>query len=197
MPHLFEPFVLKGVTLRNRIVAPPMCMYSATDGIIGEWHLAHLTQLAAGGAGLVTVEATAVSPEGRITWGDVGLWTDQQGAALKPVAAAIREAGAVPGIQLGHAGRKASSNRPWEGDDHLPDDAPHGWPTIGPSPHPFDDRKLWKVPKAMTLADIARVQGDFVEAARRALDAGFEWLELHLAHGYLAQSFLSVHSNHR
>ncbi|MFD1034092.1 NADH:flavin oxidoreductase/NADH oxidase [Sphingomonas hankookensis] len=197
MPHLFEPFALKGVTLRNRIVAPPMCMYSATDGIVSQWQVAHLTQLATGGAGLVIVEATAVSPEGRITWGDVGLWNDGQADALRPVAAAIKATGAVPGIQLGHAGRKASANRPWEGDDHIADGAPHGWPTIGPSPLAFDDKKLWKVPSEMNVADVARVQADFVAAARRALDAGFEWLELHFAHGYLAQSFFSEHSNRR
>ena len=197
MSHLFEPFTLKGVTLRNRIVAAPMCMYSVTDGIIGEFHHAHLVQLAVGGAGLVTVEATAVSPEGRITWGDTGLWNDEQAAALKPAVAAIKAAGAVPGIQIAHAGRKASSNRPWEGDDHIADDAPHGWPIIGPSPLAFGSDKLWKVPAEMSVSDIARVQGDFVAAARRARDAGFDWLELHFAHGYLAHSFLSPYSNQR
>lgn len=197
MAHLFEPFTLKGITLRNRIVAAPMCMYSVTDGIIGAWHYAHLGQLAAGGAGLVTVEATAVSPEGRITWGDSGLWNDTQAEALKPAVALIKAAGAVPGIQLAHAGRKASANRPWEGDDHLADDVPNGWPTIAPSPLAFDSTKLWKVPSEMSIDDIARVQRDFAAAARRAHAAGFEWLELHLAHGFLAHSFLSSHSNRR
>lgn len=134
MPHLFGPFSLKSITLRNRIVAAPMCMYSVTGGVIGDWHHAHLGQLAVGGAGLVAVEATAVSPEGRITWGDVGLWNDDQAAALATAAAAIRAAGSVPAIQLAHAGRKASANRPWEGDDHIADDAPNGWPSIAPSP---------------------------------------------------------------
>lgn len=197
MPHLFEPFALKSVALRNRIVAAPMCMYSATEGVLGPWHQAHLAQLAVGGAGLVTVEATAVSPEGRITWGDSGLWNDAQAAALAPIAAAIKAAGAMPAIQLAHAGRKASANRPWEGDDHIPDDAPRGWPILAPSPVAFGGDTLWKVPAAMSEADIARVQGDFASAARRARDVGFEWLELHFAHGFLAHSFLSPVSNHR
>lgn len=197
MSSLFEPFTLKSVTLRNRIVAAPMCMYSVVDGVIGEWHYAHLAQLALGGVGLVTVEATAVSPEGRITWGDTGLWNDEQKEALKPAVAAIKAAGAIPGIQLGHAGRKASANRPWEGDNQIADDAPHGWPIVGPSPLAFGSEKVWKVPSEMSVADIARVQGDFAAAAQRALDAGFEWLELHFAHGFLAHSFLSSHSNHR
>ncbi|MFS0772721.1 NADH:flavin oxidoreductase/NADH oxidase [Sphingomonas sp. 1P08PE] len=197
MSHLFEPFSLKSVTLRNRIVAAPMCMYSVTDGLIGEWHHAHLEQLAVGGAGMVTVEMTDVSPEGRITWGDTGLWNDEQAAALKPVAAAIKAAGAVPAIQLGHAGRKASTNRPWEGDDQIADDAPHGWPVIGPSAVAFGSDKVWKVPQEMSVADIRRVQGDFAAAARRARDAGFEWLELHFAHGFLAHSFFSPYSNLR
>lgn len=197
MAYLFEPFTLKSVTLRNRIVTTPMCMYSVVDGVIGDWHYAHLGQLAVGGSGLVTVEATAVSPEGRITWGDTGLWNDEQMAALKPAVAAIKKAGAVPAIQLAHAGRKASANRPWEGDDHIADDAPHGWPIIGPSPLAFGSEKLWKVPSEMSVADIARVQGDFIAAAQRARAAGFEWLELHFAHGFLAHSFLSPYSNRR
>lgn len=197
MPNLFDPFPLKSVTLRNRIVAAPMCIYSAEDGVLGEWHHTHLEGLAAGGVGLVTVEMTAVSPEGRITWGDSGLWNDAQGAALKPIAAAIKAAGAVPGIQLGHAGRKASTNRPWEGDDQIADDAPNGWPVIGPSPIAFGSDKVWKTPTEMSRADIARVQGDFAAAARRAQEAGFEWLELHFAHGFLAHSFLSPYSNRR
>ena len=197
MPHLFEPFTLKSVTLRNRIVAAPMCMYSVTDGIVGDFHHSHLEQLALGGAGLVTVEATAVSPEGRITWGDTGLWNDEQAAALKPVVERIKTAGAVPGIQIAHAGRKASSNRPWEGDNHIADDAPHGWPIIGPSALAFDNEKLWKVPAEMSIGDIARVQRNFAAAARRARNIGFEWLELHFAHGYLAHSFLSPYSNRR
>jgi 2,4-dienoyl-CoA reductase-like NADH-dependent reductase (Old Yellow Enzyme family) len=192
---LFTPFKLKNVTLRNRIVAPPMSQYSAIDGMVNGWHLAHLSQLARGGAGLIIVEATAVSPEGRITPGDTGLWTEAQAQAFVPVVQAIKAAGAVPGIQLGHAGRKASANRPWEGDDHIFDE--RGWPTIAPSALRYDEHYLSKMPEAMTLEEIARVQSDFVAAAMRARDAGFQWLELHFAHGYLAQSFFSPHSNQR
>jgi 2,4-dienoyl-CoA reductase-like NADH-dependent reductase (Old Yellow Enzyme family) len=192
---LFTPFKLKDVTLRNRIVAPPMCQYSATDGLVNDWHQVHLSQLARGGAGLVIVEATAVSPEGRISPGDTGLWTDAQAQAFAPVVQAIKAAGAVPGIQLGHAGRKASANCPWEGDDHIFDE--RGWPTIAPSTLRYDEQHLSKMPEAMTLGEITRVQSDFVAAATRARDAGFQWLELHFAHGYLAQSFFSPHSNQR
>lgn len=196
MSHLFSPFPLKSVTLRNRIAVPPMCQYSATDGVPDAWHLAHYTGLARGGAGLVLVEATAVSPEGRITPGCTGLWNDTQAEALAPIAAAIAENGAVPGIQIGHAGRKASANRPWEGDDHIAADDARGWPTLAPSAIAFGEG-LPKVPQAMTVDDIKRVQADFVAAAERARDAGFKWLELHFAHGYLAQSFFSPHSNQR
>jgi 2,4-dienoyl-CoA reductase-like NADH-dependent reductase (Old Yellow Enzyme family) len=196
MPSLFEPFKLKDVTLRNRIAVPPMCQYTAKDGLVNDWHKVHVAGLARGGAGLVIVEATAVSPEGRITPGCTGLWSDEHAQAFVPVVEAIKAAGAVPGIQIGHAGRKASANVPWEGDDHIPADDPRGWATIAPSAIPFGGN-LPKVPKAMTLQDIARVRADFVAAARRARDSGFQWLELHFAHGYLAQSFFSVHSNQR
>jgi 2,4-dienoyl-CoA reductase-like NADH-dependent reductase (Old Yellow Enzyme family) len=191
MSRLFTPYALKGVTLRNRIAVPPMCQYSAIDGVTNDWHLPHYTALARGGAGLVIVEATAVSPEGRITPGCTGLWNDAQVPGMAAIAAAIKKWGAVPGIQIGHAGRKASANKPWEGDDHIANDAPGGWQTIS------FGANLPKVPTEMTLDDIARVKADFVSAAKRALDAGFEWLELHFAHGYLAQSFFSVHANKR
>lgn len=196
MSALFTPFTLQDVTLRNRIAIPPMCQYMATDGLVNDWHRVHLAGLARGGAGLVIVEATAVSPEGRITPNCLGLWNDAQAEALVPVVDSIRSAGAVPGIQIGHAGRKASANRPWEGDDHIPEGDPRGWPTISPSAVAFG-ANLSRVPRAMTLDDIARVRGDFVAAAARARDAGFEWLELHFAHGYLGQSFFSVHANQR
>lgn len=196
MPQIFTPFSLKDVTLRNRIAVPPMCQYSASDGYVGDWHLPHYTGLARGGAGLVIVEATAVSPEGRITPGCTGLWEDGQVEGMAAIAAAIAANGAVPGIQIGHAGRKASANRPWEGDDHIHDAAQGGWPTISPSAIAFGGG-LGKVPAAMTLADIERVKADFVAAARRAYAAGFRWLELHFAHGYLGQSFFSVHANTR
>lgn len=196
MPNLFDTFSLKGVTLRNRIAVSPMCQYSAVDGVPNDWHRVHLASLARGGSGLVIVEATAVSPEGRITPGCTGLWNDTQAEAFAPIVAAIKEGGAVPGIQLAHAGRKASANRPWEGDDHIPEGDPRGWQTIAPSAVPFG-LHLPKVPRAMTKDDIARVRQDFVAAAERARDLGFQWLMLHFAHGYLAQTFFSVHSNRR
>lgn len=196
MSALFTPFKLKGVTLRNRIAVPPMCQYSAEDGFTNDWHQVHYPGIARGGAGLVIVEATAVSPEGRITPNCTGLWNDAQAEGMARIAASIKAAGAVPGIQIAHAGRKASANRPWEGDDHIPEGDPRGWQTIAPSAIAFGDG-LPKVPRAMTLDDIARVRADFAAAARRARDAGFEWLELHFAHGYLAQSFFSAYSNQR
>ncbi len=196
MSALFQPFKLKDVTLRNRIAVPPMCQYMATDGVVNDWHRVHYPAIARGGAGLVIVEATAVSPEGRITPNCTGLWNTTQAEALAPIAASIKAAGAVPGIQIGHAGRKASANRPWDGDDHIAADDARGWQTISPSATAFG-ANLPKVPRAMTVEDIARVREDFVAAARRALEAGFEWLELHFAHGYLAQSFFSVHANQR
>ena len=196
MSALFQPFKLKDVTLRNRIAVPPMCQYMATDGVVNDWHRVHYPAIARGGAGLVIVEATAVSPEGRISPNCTGLWNNTQAAALAPIAASIKAAGAVPGIQIGHAGRKASANRPWDGDDHIAADDARGWPTISPSATAFG-ANLPRVPRAMTVDDIARVRADFVAAARRALEAGFEWLELHFAHGYLAQSFYSAHANQR
>ncbi|MFJ5348081.1 NADH:flavin oxidoreductase/NADH oxidase [Pectobacterium parvum] len=196
MSALFQPFKLKDITLRNRIAVPPMCTYSANDGLINEWHQVHYASLARGGAGLVIVEATAVAPEGRITPHCAGIWNDEQAQAFAKVAKSIKDAGSVPGIQIAHAGRKASANIPWEGDDHIPAGDSRGWQTIAPSAEVFG-ANLSKQPQEMTLEDIARVRDDFVAAARRALDAGFEWLELHFAHGYLAQSFFSVHSNKR
>lgn len=196
MAALFTPFQLKDVTLLNRIAIPPMCQYSAHEGYLSDWHAPHYTSMARGGAGLVIVEATAVSPEGRITPGCAGLWEDGQIEGMARVASAIKAAGAVPGIQIGHAGRKASANLPWEGDDHIADDDRRGWPTLAPSPIAFG-AGLPKVPGEMTVDDIARVQSDFVASAKRALAAGFQWLELHFAHGYLAQSFFSPVANQR
>lgn len=196
MTNLFSSFSLKDVTLRNRIAVPPMCQYSAQDGFTNDWHQIHYASLARGGAGLVIVEATAVSPEGRITPDCLGLWSDEHVAGLAKIAASIKAAGAVPGIQIAHAGRKASANRPWDGDDHIADGDPRGWQPIAPSAIAYGEN-LPKVPRAMTLEDIERVKADFAAAAKRARDAGFEWLELHFAHGYLAQSFFSAHSNKR
>ena len=196
MSALFTPFKLKDVTLRNRIAVPPMCQYSAVDGFTTPWHQVHYPSIARGGAGLMIVEATGVSPEGRITPGCTGLWNDAQAEGMARIAASIAEAGAVPGIQIGHAGRKASANRPWEGDDHIPEGDPRAWQPLAPSAIAFGGG-LSRVPKAMTLDDIARVKADFRAAARRAAEAGFKWLELHFAHGYLAQSFFSPYSNQR
>lgn len=196
MTALFTPFTLKSVTLRNRIAVPPMCQYSAENGYTTDWHQHHYAGLARGGAGLVIVEATGVLPEGRITPGCTGLWEDGQIEGLSKIATSIKAAGAVPGIQIAHAGRKASANRPWEGDDHIPAEDPRSWQPIAPSAIAYGHH-LNRTPTEMSLEDIARVQEAFVAAARRALQAGFEWLELHFAHGYLAQSFFSAHSNHR
>lgn len=195
MAHLFAPFTLKSVTLRNRIGVSPMCMYSSDDGVANDWHLVHLGARAAGGAALVIAEASAVSPEGRISPGDAGLWADKHVEPLARINRFVKAQGAVPGIQLAHAGRKASAARPWDGGGHLADEA-GGWPVIGPSALAFG-APLTKVPREMTAADIAGVQADFVAAAKRALVAGYEWLELHSAHGYLAHEFLSPKSNLR
>lgn len=192
----FDRFTLKDVTLRNRLAVPPMCQYRAVDGVPNDWHHVHYPSMARGGAGLVIVEATAVSPEGRISPGCTGLWNDAQAEEMARIARAIKSAGAVPGIQLAHAGRKASANVPWEGDDHIPAGDPRGWEPIGPSALAFGGN-LRRAPRAMTKADIQRVTADYVAAVTRAREAGFEWLELHFAHGYLAQSFVSVRANVR
>ncbi|MBZ0256473.1 NADH:flavin oxidoreductase/NADH oxidase [bacterium] len=197
MPSLFSPFTVKSVELRNRVAVPPMCQYSAIDGVPNDWHLGHYAELARGGAGLVIVEATAVSPEGRITPNCTGIWNDAQAEEHAKLVSVIKKAGAVPGIQIAHGGMKASANRPWDGDDHLPADHPEAWQTIAPSAVAFNDSNLSRVPRAMTKEDIEKAKSDFVAAAKRSLDAGFEWLELHYAHGYLAQSFFSAHTNHR
>jgi len=194
-PHLFQPFTIKSVTLRNRIGVSPMCQYSSDDGVATDWHLVHLGSRAVGGAGLVIAEATAVSPEGRITPGDAGIWADKHVEPIARINRFVKQHGAVPGIQIAHAGRKASAARPWEGGAHLADNA-GGWPTLAPSPLPFGD-DLNKVPRAMSEADIVRVQNDFVAAAKRSLATGCEWLELHSAHGYLSHEFLSPLTNQR
>lgn len=196
MSKLFSEFRIKDVSLRNRIVVSPMCQYSADDGVPNEWQLVHLGARAIGGAALVIAEATAVSPEGRITPGCTGLWNDQQAEAWTPIPRFVKRQGAVAGIQIAHAGRKASANKPWEGDDHIPSNDPRSWSPLAPTAVPFG-ATLPRVPHEMTKDDILRVQADFVSAAKRALAVGFEWLELHFAHGYLAQSFFSPIANKR
>ncbi len=195
MSHLFAPFTLKSITLRNRIGVSPMCMYSSEDGAANDWHLVHLGGLARGGAGLVIAEATAVSPEGRITPGDAGLWADEQIEPLARINRFMKAQGAVPGIQLAHAGRKAGAARPWEGGAHLAD-AAGGWTPVAPSAVAFGGG-LNRVPHELTIAEIHALQEKFVAAAKRAVVAGYEWLELHGAHGYLTHQFLSPISNRR
>ncbi|MBS0640023.1 MAG: NADH:flavin oxidoreductase/NADH oxidase [Proteobacteria bacterium] len=197
MPGLFSEFALKDVRLRNRVAVSPMTQYSCgPDGVVTDWHLVHLGARAIGGAGLVVVEQAAVSPEGRMTNGCLGLWNDEQAEALARIARFIRSTGAVPGIQLGHSGRKGSISRPWEGYSQLPTDHPDAWEPIGPSPTPFGGR-FPRGARAMTQADIDTVQAQFAAAARRALNAGFDWVELHYAHGFLGASFFSPIANQR
>ena len=195
MPGLFEPYRLKDVSLRNRIAVSPMCQYSSDNGFPNDWHFVHLGSRAVGGAGLVIVEATAVTPEGRISPADSGIYLDEHVEPFARIARFLKENGAVAGIQLAHAGRKASASKPWEGDHHL-SEAEGGWQTIAPSAEAFGER-LDKIPAAMTIAEIASLQQAFVDAAKRSLAAGFEWLELHFAHGYLAHEFYSPLSNKR
>lgn len=195
MADLFAPWTVKSVTLRNRIGVSPMCQYSSEDGVANDWHMVHLGSRAAGGASLVIAEATAVSPEGRITPGDAGIWGEQHIGPIARINRYIKSQGAVPGIQIAHAGRKASAALPWNGGAHLADSA-GGWPMLAPSAVAWGD-DLDKVPHAMTTEDIARVQKQFAAAAARALTAGCEWLEVHSAHGYLLHEFLSPLSNRR
>ena len=194
MPHLFDPITLRGVTLRNRIGVSPMCQYSATDGLVNDWHLVHLGSRAVGGAGLVIVEATAVEPRGRISPGDVGLWSDAHTAPLERIARFVAAQGAVAGIQLAHAGRKAAFSPPWEGDAALPDGR-GGWTPIAPSAIPFGE--AGRMPAEMTSTDIRAVVAAYRAAAVRARDAGFGLVELHAAHGYLCHSFYSPLTNRR
>ncbi|MGE3275455.1 MAG: NADH:flavin oxidoreductase/NADH oxidase [Vicinamibacterales bacterium] len=194
MPHLFDSLSLRGVTLRNRIGVSPMCQYSCEDGFATDWHLVHLGSRAVGGAALVCAEATGVEARGRISPHDLGIWTDQHAERLAPVARFIQQHGAVPGIQLAHAGRKAATRRPWEGGTPLA--ASEGaWPVIGASPLPFADG--YQTPEALDEAGIASLIAAFRDATRRARDAGFQWVEIHAAHGYLLHSFYSPLSNHR
>ena len=195
MSSLFQEFRLKDVTLRNRIAVAPMCQYSSENGFPNDWHFVHLGSRAIGGAGLVIVEATAVSPEGRISPADSGIYLDEHIEPFARLSRFMKDHGAVPGIQIAHAGRKASANKPWEGDDHI-ETGQGGWDTIAPSPIAFGGN-LPKVPKEMTHDDIARIREAFVSAAKRALAAGYEWLELHFAHGYLAHEFYSPLANKR
>jgi len=200
LPKLFTPITLRSITARNRLVVSPMCQYSAGLGIANDWHFAHLARFALGGFGTVTVEATAVSPEGRITHGDLGLWNDEQMVPLAHIAAFLKGHGAVPAIQLGHAGRKGSAQRPWEGDaamtaQDLIERAEAPWRTYAPSAIPHNDG--WLVPEELDQAGIDRIREAFVAATRRADAAGFSIVEIHCAHGYLMNEFLSPIANKR
>jgi 2,4-dienoyl-CoA reductase-like NADH-dependent reductase (Old Yellow Enzyme family) len=195
MPHLFDPLTLRSVTFRNRIGVSPMCQYSSIDGYPNDWHLVHLGSRAVGGAGVLIVEATAVEPRGRITPWDAGLWDDAQIEPWARVARFVESQGAVAGMQVAHAGRKASTNRPWDGGKGLLTPEQGGWQVIGPSDLPFSE--TYPKPRPMTRADMDDVRDAFVATTRRAIAAGFKVIELHAAHGYLLHSFLSPLSNRR
>ncbi|MFE6409487.1 NADH:flavin oxidoreductase/NADH oxidase [Streptomyces sp. NPDC057837] len=199
MTALFEPFTLRDVTIPNRVWMPPMCQYSAAPegpsaGAPTDWHFAHYAARATGGTGLIIVEATAVSPEGRISPYDLGIWNDTQVEAFRRITRFLTEQGTVPAVQLAHAGRKASTDRPWKGGKPVGPEA-HGWSSVAPSPIPFDAEH--PAPAELTVTQIRDIVGQFAAAARRALAAGFEIAEIHGAHGYLINEFLSPHSNHR
>lgn len=193
---LFQSFHLRGLDLVNRIVIAPMCMYSAQDGCMNDWHLIHLGQLAISGAALLTIEATAVTPDGRITYADVGLYNDETEAAMKRILDGIRRWSTMPiGIQLSHAGRKASTEVPWKGGGQLSPTSPLGWPTVGPSDVPFNHGDI--APAALDRAGLRAIREAFIAAAQRADRLGLDLIQLHVAHGYLLHQFLSPISNRR
>ena len=194
MALLFEPLQIRSIAFKNRIAVSPMCEYSSTDGFANDWHLVHLGSRAVGGAGLVITEATAVSPEGRISPGDLGIWKDEHITELKRITTFIEAHGAVPGIQLAHAGRKASHSKPWEGGAALKPEE-NAWQTLAPSAVAFKQGE--PLPKAMSKEDIEKVISDFKNAAIRSIEAGFKVIEIHAAHGYLINEFLSPLSNYR
>lgn len=196
MAKLFDPLDVGGMSLRNRIVIAPMCQYSAEDGAMTDWHLIHLGQLAMSGAGALTIEATAVTPEGRITYGDVGLWDDATEAAMQRVVDGVRRWSNMPLlIQLAHAGRKASTAKPWHGGAQIAPDAEHGWQTLAPSALPLEPDE--HAPLALDRDGLARIRDAFADAARRAARIGLDAIQIHAAHGYLLHQFLSPLSNTR
>jgi 2,4-dienoyl-CoA reductase-like NADH-dependent reductase (Old Yellow Enzyme family) len=194
MALLFEPIKIRNIELKNRLVVSPMCQYSSVDGFANDWHLVHLGSRAMGGAALVFTEATAVSPEGRITPDDLGIWKDEHIEFLKRICDFIKQHAAVPGIQLAHAGRKASHSSPWKGAKFL-SPTEGAWQTLAPSAIPYKDGE--PVPKEMTIVEIEQLVEDFKAGTQRALQAGFEVFEVHAAHGYLINEFLSPLSNLR
>ena len=193
--HLFSPLRIRDVTFRNRIAVSPMCQYSSEDGFANDWHFAHLGSRAVGGAALVMTEASAVEARGRISPADLGIWKDEHIPALARIAAFLRSQGAVAGMQLAHAGRKASTHVPWEKGGAFVPESEGGWRTVAPSPIPF--RETDTPPRELTQAEICTIVEAFAAAARRVLAAGFEVIEIHGAHGYLINEFLSPLSNHR
>ena len=193
MPHLLDPFTICDVTFRNRIGISPMCMYSSDDGMPNDWHLVHLSARAAGGSGLIITEASAVEPRGRITPKDAGLWNEQQAQAWSKIVRFVQAQGTKVGTQLAHAGRKASTDVPWAGGKPLTDD--RAWQTIAPSALPFDEG--WHVPTAMDQAAIDGVISAFANSAKLAVAAGYDFVEIHGAHGYLLHEFYSPLSNQR
>ena len=195
MAHLFSPLIIKNTEFKNRIFVSPMCEYSSADGFANDWHLVHLGGFAVGGASLVIAEATAVSPEGRITAGDLGIWKDEHIEKLKQITDFIHSQGALAGIQLAHAGRKASHDIPWKGGKQIPSDAEGGWKALGPSAIAFTEAE--EAPAQLDKAGIEKVKSDFKAATGRALKAGFDVIEIHAAHGYLINEFYSPLSNHR
>lgn len=196
MPHLFSPYTLRGVTLRNRIAMSPMTMYRSVDGKMNDFHVMLTGSRAAGGFGLVFPEQLAITPDGRTSVGCGGIYNDDQIEGLRRVTTIIKDMGAVPAIQLGHTGRKGSELKPWHGGTQLAPDHPEGWPVMGPSAVPYGGHRTHPV-HAMSKAEIRDVQRAFATAAKRAVEAGFEWLELHFAHGYLGSSFFSPLANQR
>src|SRR6185295_6640059 len=194
MPHLFDPVAFRDLTLANRVVVSPMCEYSSQDGFANEWHLVHLGSRAVGGAGLVFTEATATTADGRISPEDLGIWQDAHVEMLARIVDFVRGQGSAAGIQLAHAGRKASTKRPWSGSGLItPEEG--GWQAVAPGDEPFADN--FAVPRALDAAGIATVVGSFRDAAIRARRAGFDVVEVHGAHGYLIHEFLSPLVNHR
>lgn len=188
MAKLFENYTLRNIQFRNRIWVSPMCQYSSEDGMPTDWHLVHLGSRAVGGAGMVMMEATGVSPEGRISPQDAGIWSDAHAEAYAPIVKFMKSHGAVAGIQLAHAGRKASTTAPWDGDEKV-DETKGGWQTVAPSALSFKDN--YPHPREMSKDDIEKAVHDFVAAAKRSVEAGFEVIEVHAAHGYLCHEFLS------
>ena len=196
MPDLFSPYTLKGVTLRNRIAMSPMTMYRSADGRMDDFHVMLMGSRAAGGFGLVFPEQLAITPDGRTGTGCAGIYDDAQMEGLSRVAAIVKGMGAVPAVQLGHTGRKGSEKKPWHGKTQLPPDHPDGWQVRGPSAIPYGGRYTFPV-HALAVDEIKEIHRAYARAARRALEAGFEWLEMHFAHGYLGASFFSPLANRR